>query len=202
MTGLHGVLTCVSSQAYSEKQLLGVPVGVQMVTDRGQLRPVNGIVTKFRRGQSDGGLTVCQLTVADSLSVLEIRPDAAVASPPQISRRSSRWTQAWAAGQGCHHRHPYARSPPIRSCASHLTTRGHSRPPANTDASVRRADFSVALLPLHGDLARSGCCAGCIRSTTLSAACACSTFRRLICTTCDVRRLTYLGLPINIHLSR
>lgn len=79
MTGLHGVLTCVTSQAdLSEKQLLGVPVGVQIVTDRGQFRPVNGIVTKFRRGQSDGGLTVCQLTVADGLSVLAKRRNSRV----------------------------------------------------------------------------------------------------------------------------
>lgn len=79
MTGLHGVLTCVTSQAdLSEKKLLGIPVGVQIVNDQGKLHAINGIVTRFRRGQSDGGLTVCQLTMTDGLSVLEKRRNSRV----------------------------------------------------------------------------------------------------------------------------
>jgi type VI secretion system secreted protein VgrG len=79
MSGLHGVLTCVSTQEdLSEKKLLGVPLGVQIVTDRGQMHTINGIVTQFRRGQSDGGLTVCQLTLADGLSVMEKRRNSRV----------------------------------------------------------------------------------------------------------------------------
>ncbi|WP_372342672.1 type VI secretion system Vgr family protein [Paraburkholderia megapolitana] len=79
MTGLHGRLTCVSSQAdLSEKKFLGVPVSVQIVTDRGQLHAINGIITRFRRGQWDGSLCCYELTVRDALSVMEKRRNSRI----------------------------------------------------------------------------------------------------------------------------
>ena len=56
--------------------LLGMPVAVQMVTDRGQLRTVNGIITKAVPGQSDGGAQVAQ----------GLSPDAKLSPNPVTER--------------------------------------------------------------------------------------------------------------------
>jgi type VI secretion system secreted protein VgrG len=79
MSGINGNLTCVSSRAdLPEKAFLALPVSVQMVTDRGQLHSINGIVTDVRAGQSDGSLSCYQLTIRDALSVMERRTNSRI----------------------------------------------------------------------------------------------------------------------------
>ena len=53
------------------KNFIGVPAELQIVTDRGQLRRICGIVVEAASGQSDGGLATYQLVMRDALSVLE-----------------------------------------------------------------------------------------------------------------------------------
>ncbi|WP_323119488.1 type VI secretion system Vgr family protein [Burkholderia alba] len=98
MTGLYGLLTCVSSDAnLADKKILGRPVSVQIVTDRGQLQTISGIVTKIRPGQSDGSLTCFQLTIQDALSVMEKRRNSRIfrnKTLPEILRvLLSEWRQ-------------------------------------------------------------------------------------------------------------
>jgi type VI secretion system secreted protein VgrG len=79
MSGINGHLTCVSSRAdLPEKSFLALPLSVQMVTDRGQLHAINGIITDVRAGQSDGSLTCYQLTIRDALSVMERRTNSRI----------------------------------------------------------------------------------------------------------------------------
>ena len=79
MSGINGHLTCVSSRAdLPEKSFLALPLSVQMVTDRGQLHSINGIITDVRAGQSDGSLTCYQLTIRDALSVMERRTNSRI----------------------------------------------------------------------------------------------------------------------------
>ncbi|MCQ4437582.1 contractile injection system protein, VgrG/Pvc8 family, partial [Clostridioides difficile] len=55
MTGIEGHLTCVSARAdLPIRSFIGLPVSVEMTTDRGRLHTINGIVTEVRAGQSDG----------------------------------------------------------------------------------------------------------------------------------------------------
>lgn len=98
MSGINGYLTCVSARAdLPEKGFLGVPVSVQMVTDRGQLHAVNGIVTDVRAGQSDGSLTSYQLTIRDALSVMERRTNSRIfrssALPDILRTLMQEWRQ-------------------------------------------------------------------------------------------------------------
>ncbi|AXV84402.1 type VI secretion system Vgr family protein [Ralstonia solanacearum] len=73
-TGIDGTVTCLSARPdLPQAALMGRPVSVQLVTDRGKLHPINGIVTNVRMGHSDGGLTCVQLTVRDALTILEQR---------------------------------------------------------------------------------------------------------------------------------
>ncbi|WP_434116055.1 type VI secretion system Vgr family protein [Paraburkholderia caffeinilytica] len=73
-TGIEGHITCLSSCAgLPLTTFIGLPVGVQLVTDRGGLHSICGIVTHARAGESDGSLATYQLTIRDALSVLERR---------------------------------------------------------------------------------------------------------------------------------
>ncbi len=70
--GLKGTVTCLSTQAgIPLKTFVGLPVELQLVTDRGEIRRFCGIVQAAKEGASDSGLTVYQLTVVDALAVLE-----------------------------------------------------------------------------------------------------------------------------------
>ncbi|WP_412769986.1 type VI secretion system Vgr family protein, partial [Ralstonia pseudosolanacearum] len=72
--GIDGTVTCLSARPdLPQAALMGRPVSVQLVTDRGKLHPIHGIVTNVRMGHSDGGLTCVQLTVRDALAILEQR---------------------------------------------------------------------------------------------------------------------------------
>jgi len=72
--GIEGHLTCLSSRPdLPLATFLGLPLSVQLITDRGKPYPINGIITDVRAGQSDGSLTCVQLTLRDALSILEQR---------------------------------------------------------------------------------------------------------------------------------
>jgi type VI secretion system secreted protein VgrG len=65
-------LLCVSESAdLPLKNFIGVAAELQIVTDRGQLRRICGLITEVASGQSDGGLATYQLVMRDALSVLE-----------------------------------------------------------------------------------------------------------------------------------
>lgn len=65
-------ILCISESAtLSLKDFIGVPIGLQVVTDSGNLRRWCGIVTAAASGQSDGGLGTYKLTMRDALAVLE-----------------------------------------------------------------------------------------------------------------------------------
>ncbi|WP_044531273.1 type VI secretion system Vgr family protein, partial [Herbaspirillum sp. B65] len=73
-TGIEGHLTCLSTRSdLPLKAFLGLPVAVRLVTDRGALHDICGLITDARAGQSDGSLATYQLTLRDALSVLERR---------------------------------------------------------------------------------------------------------------------------------
>ena len=72
--GFEFRILCVAESAtLALKDFIGVPAELQIVTDRGQLRRVCGIVTSALSGQSDGGLATYQLVMRDALSVMESR---------------------------------------------------------------------------------------------------------------------------------
>jgi type VI secretion system secreted protein VgrG len=73
-SGIVGHVTCLSTRAdLPLNAFIGLPLSVQMVTDRGALHPICAIVTDARADQSDGSLATYQLTLRDALSVLEGR---------------------------------------------------------------------------------------------------------------------------------
>jgi type VI secretion system secreted protein VgrG len=77
--GIEYRVACVaSSPALPLKELIALPAEIQVVTDRGQLRSVCGIVTEARAGDCDGGLATYQLTVRDALSIMEKRTNSRV----------------------------------------------------------------------------------------------------------------------------
>jgi type VI secretion system secreted protein VgrG len=72
--GLEYRVSCVASDpALPLKELIALPAELQLVTDRGSLRKVCGIVTEARSGDSDGGLATYQLVLRDALSIMEKR---------------------------------------------------------------------------------------------------------------------------------
>lgn len=72
-------ILCVSLDAFIPlKELIALPVAVDIVTDRGDLRSVCGIVTEARAGDSDGGLASYQLVLRDALSIMEKRNNTRV----------------------------------------------------------------------------------------------------------------------------
>ncbi|QNA88344.1 type VI secretion system tip protein VgrG [Massilia sp. Dwa41.01b] len=77
--GLEYRLYCVSlDPALPLKDFIAVPVEVQFVTDRGEMRSVCGIVAEAMAGQADGGLATYQLFVRDALALMEQRVNTRV----------------------------------------------------------------------------------------------------------------------------
>lgn len=77
--GLEYRLLCVSTRAdLPLKEFIALPVEIQFVTDRGDLRIVSGIVSQAAAGQSDGGLATYQLLVRDALALIEHRTNTRV----------------------------------------------------------------------------------------------------------------------------
>jgi type VI secretion system secreted protein VgrG len=72
--GLEYRLLCVSTRAdLPLKEFIALPVELQFVTDRGDVRAVCGIVAQAAAGQSDGGLATYQLVVRDALALMDQR---------------------------------------------------------------------------------------------------------------------------------
>ncbi|MES2127139.1 MAG: type VI secretion system Vgr family protein [Pseudomonadota bacterium] len=55
------------------KEFIAVPAEIQIVTDRGELRSICGIITDAVAGSSDGGMASYLLTIRDALSILDKR---------------------------------------------------------------------------------------------------------------------------------
>jgi type VI secretion system secreted protein VgrG len=72
--GIEYRLLCISAEATLPlKEFIALPVELQFVTDRGQLRSVCGIVSQASAGQSDGGLATYELVVREVLALMEQR---------------------------------------------------------------------------------------------------------------------------------
>lgn len=72
--GIDYRLSCIATQASLPlKEFIALPVELQFVTDRGQLRSVSGIVAQASAGESDGSLATYQLVVRDALALMEQR---------------------------------------------------------------------------------------------------------------------------------
>ncbi|NNG25451.1 type VI secretion system Vgr family protein [Telluria aromaticivorans] len=77
--GFEYVITCVAdTPRLPLKELIALPAELQMVTDRGQLRSICGIVAEARAGDHDGGLAVYQLVLRDALAIMEKRVNSRV----------------------------------------------------------------------------------------------------------------------------
>jgi type VI secretion system secreted protein VgrG len=74
----YRILCVASNAALALKNFIGVPAELHVVTDRGHLRRICGIVTEAASGQSDGGLATYQLVMRDALSVMEGRTNTRV----------------------------------------------------------------------------------------------------------------------------
>jgi len=72
--GLEYRLLCISTRASLPlKEFIALPVELQFVTDRGDVRAVCGIVVQAAAGQSDGALATYQLVVRDALALMDQR---------------------------------------------------------------------------------------------------------------------------------
>ncbi|MDY0976387.1 type VI secretion system Vgr family protein [Massilia sp. CFBP9012] len=77
--GLEYRLLCVSTRAdLALKDFIALPVELQFVTDRGNMRGVCGIVAQAAAGQSDGGLATYELVLRDALALMEQRTSTRV----------------------------------------------------------------------------------------------------------------------------
>ena len=77
--GIDYQILCVSGDASLPlKGFIGLAAELQLVTDRGELHDICGIVTEARAGQSDGGLATYQLVLRDALAVMDLRTNTRV----------------------------------------------------------------------------------------------------------------------------
>ncbi|QOL49035.1 type VI secretion system Vgr family protein [Massilia litorea] len=77
--GLEYRVACVASDpALPLKSFIALPAEIQIVTDRGDLRSICGIVTEARAGDSDGSLTTYQLVLRDALAIMEKRVNSRI----------------------------------------------------------------------------------------------------------------------------
>ncbi|MBI1452664.1 MULTISPECIES: type VI secretion system Vgr family protein [Acinetobacter] len=77
--GLSANLLCLSTNAHIPlKQFIGSRVAIDQVTDFGQLYRTTGIITAASQGQSDGALTVYQLTLEDATALWHKRRNSRV----------------------------------------------------------------------------------------------------------------------------
>ncbi|MFL6674203.1 MAG: type VI secretion system Vgr family protein [Massilia sp.] len=74
----YRVACLASSPRLPLKELIALPAEIQIVTDRGQLRSVCGIVTEARAGDCDGALASYQLVVRDALAIMEKRVNSRI----------------------------------------------------------------------------------------------------------------------------
>lgn len=72
--GIHYRIACLaSSPLLPLKELIALPAELQLVTDRGTLRSICGIVTEARAGDCDGGLATYELVLRDAMAIMEKR---------------------------------------------------------------------------------------------------------------------------------
>ena len=72
--GLKAHITCLTTRAdLPLNTLVGLSIEVQMVTDTGGLKRWCAVVTQVRQGESDGALTLVQLTAHDVFALMEQR---------------------------------------------------------------------------------------------------------------------------------
>ncbi len=77
--GLDLELWCVSTSAHIPlKSFIALPIAIEMVTDRGGLHLISGIITEAVAGESDGGLATYKLRMQDALSLLTRRRNTRV----------------------------------------------------------------------------------------------------------------------------
>lgn len=77
--GIEYRILCVATNpALPLKEFIALPVELQFVTDRGQLRSVCGIVSQASAGRSDGGLATYQLVARDALALMHQRTNTRV----------------------------------------------------------------------------------------------------------------------------
>jgi len=77
--GIDYHILCVSLDAFIPlKELIALPVAIDIVTDQGNLRSICGIVTEAFAGDSDGGLASYQLVMRDALAIMEKRNNTRV----------------------------------------------------------------------------------------------------------------------------
>jgi len=77
--GIEYRVACVASDpALPLKSFIALPAEIQVVTDRGALRSICGIVTEARAGDSDGALTTYQLVLRDALAIMEKRVNSRI----------------------------------------------------------------------------------------------------------------------------
>ncbi|MCT8089367.1 type VI secretion system tip protein VgrG [Acinetobacter sp. C_4_1] len=77
--GLKAELMCLSTHAHiALKQFIGGQVAVDQVTDTGELSRMTGVITAASQGQSDGALTLYQLTLEDATALWHKRRNSRV----------------------------------------------------------------------------------------------------------------------------
>jgi type VI secretion system secreted protein VgrG len=75
--GIEYRVACLSgADRLPLKEMIALPVEIQIRTDCGQPRSVCGLVTEARAGDFDGGLRACHLVVRDVLAVMEKRSNS------------------------------------------------------------------------------------------------------------------------------
>lgn len=72
--GIEYTLLCLATSASLPlKEFIALPVEIQFVTDRGDVRRVCGIVDEARAGSSDGGMAAYELVIRDALALMSKR---------------------------------------------------------------------------------------------------------------------------------
>lgn len=74
----YRILCIANDPCLALKRFIGLAAELQLVTDRGELHSICGIVTEASAGQSDGGLATYQLVLSDALRMLELRTNTRV----------------------------------------------------------------------------------------------------------------------------
>jgi type VI secretion system secreted protein VgrG len=94
--GIDLDIICLTTSALiPTKALLAMPLGVQLVTDRGELHQINGLVTAAGIGQSDGSLTVVRLRVQDAFELFKQRRNSRVFLNKNIIQISDVFFDEW-----------------------------------------------------------------------------------------------------------
>jgi len=77
--GFEYRILCLADDAgLALKDFIGLPAELRIVTDRGHLRCISGIVAEAASGESDGALATYQLVLRDALSMMEGRTNTRV----------------------------------------------------------------------------------------------------------------------------